>query len=151
VGEVSARVLAAEFGDIESLGSASIEQLMTLKDIGPIVAYHIVHFFAQTHNLEVIEKLQAYGVHWPKQEPKSFDEGHPFYNKTVVLTGSLTSMGRDEAKERLSMLGAKVSGSVSKKTDYVIAGSEAGSKLDKASELGVRVLNEDEFLAYLSR
>ncbi|KTD20383.1 DNA ligase [Legionella lansingensis] len=149
VGEVSARVLALEFPDIASLKAASVEKLMEIKDIGPVGAYHIVHFFAQDHNCEVIDKLLDYGVHWPKDERKEFDKQHPFYGKTVVLTGTLASMGREEAKTHLLALGAKVSGSVSKKTDYVVAGNEAGSKLEKATELGVRVLNEDEFLALL--
>ncbi|KTD08884.1 DNA ligase [Legionella hackeliae] len=150
VGEVSARVLAAEFPDIVSLKTASVEQLMELKDIGPVCAYHVVHFFAQAHNVDVINKLIAYGVHWPQEERKQLDEQHPFFGKTLVLTGTLTSMGREDAKARLLALGAKVSGSVSKKTDYVIAGSEAGSKLDKALEFGVRVLNEEEFLVLLT-
>ncbi|CDZ78895.1 DNA ligase [Legionella massiliensis] len=149
VGEVSARVLAAEFSDIAALRATSAEQLMTLKDIGPVVAYHIVHFFAQAHNLEVINKLLDLGIHWPKEAAKALDESHPFHNKTIVLTGTLASMGRDDAKARLLAVGAKVTGSVSAKTDYVIAGTEAGSKLDKATDLGVKVLNEDEFLALL--
>lgn len=149
IGEVSARVLASEFPDIESLKAASAEELMALKDIGPVGAYHIVHFFAQPHNCEVIDKLLAYGVHWTKEERKQFDEKHPFHGKIMVLTGTLASMGREDAKARLLAVGAKVTGSVSAKTDFVVAGSEAGSKLDKANELGVRVLNEEEFLALL--
>ena len=150
VGEVSARVLATEFSDINSLKVASVEQLMTLKDIGPIVAHHIVHFFEQEHNCMVIDKLIALGVHWPQEERKKLDETHPFHAKVMVLTGTLTSMSRDEAKARLLAIGAKVTGSVSAKTDYVVTGAEPGSKLDKAHELGVKVLNEDEFLALLS-
>lgn len=150
VGEVSARVLASEFSDIETLKAASVEQLMTLKDIGPVVAHHIVHFFNQAHNCAVIDKLLAKGVHWPREERKEVDEHHPFYGKVMVLTGTLASMGREEAKARLLALGAKVTGSVSAKTDYVVAGVEAGSKLDKANELGVKVLNEEEFLALLA-
>ncbi|MDI9818571.1 MULTISPECIES: NAD-dependent DNA ligase LigA [unclassified Legionella] len=150
VGEVSARVLATEFTDIQSLKEASVEQLMSLKDIGPVCAEHVVQFFAQNHNCEVIEKLLAHGVHWPQIERKQLDEAHPFYSKTMVLTGTMVSMTREEAKARLLSIGSKVAGSVSKKTDYVVAGSEAGSKLDKAIELGVRVLNEEEFLAMLT-
>ncbi|KTD18899.1 NAD-dependent DNA ligase LigA [Legionella jordanis] len=150
VGEVSARVLASEFQDIPSLKAASVDELMTLKDIGPVCAYHVVHFFAQAHNCDVIDRLISYGVHWPKEEKKTFNQEHPLYGKTLVLTGTLNSMGREEAKARLLALGAKVSGSVSKKTDFVIAGAEAGSKLDKANELGVRVLNEEEFIALLT-
>ncbi|STX41757.1 DNA ligase [Legionella donaldsonii] len=149
VGEVSARVLATEFSDIESLKNATAEQLMALRDIGPIGAYHVVHFFAQSHNVEVINKLLAQGVHWPKEERKQLDVNHPFHGKTMVLTGTLTSMGREDAKARLLAVGAKVAGSVSTKTDFVVAGSEAGSKLDKAQALGVKVLDEDEFLRQL--
>ncbi|SPX61376.1 DNA ligase [Legionella feeleii] len=149
VGEVSARVLATEFSDIDALKSATAEQLMALRDIGPIGAYHVVHFFAQSHNCEVIDKLLALGVHWPKEERKQLDVNHPFHGKTMVLTGTLTSMGREDAKARLLAVGAKVAGSVSAKTDFVVAGSEAGSKLDKAQALGVKVLDEDEFLRQL--
>lgn len=149
VGEVSARVLASEFPDIDSLKGADEERLMALKDIGPVAAQHVVYFLAQSHNCEVIDKLLAAGVHWPREEPKRYNQEHPFFNKVMVLTGTLTSMGREEAKARLLALGAKVTGSVSAKTDYVVAGAEAGSKLDKAESLGVAVLNEDEFLRML--
>lgn len=149
VGEVSARVLASEFSDIDSLKKASIEQLMELKDIGPIGAHHVVHFFAQAHNCEVIDKLIHLGIHWPREEKKQLDEQHPFFGKIMVLTGTLASMGREDAKARLLSVGAKVTGSVSAKTDYLVAGAEAGSKLDKAVDLGVRVLTEDEFLALI--
>jgi DNA ligase (NAD+) len=150
VGEVSARVLAAEFGNIEALRAASAEELMVLKDIGPIVANHIVHFFAQNHNVDVIYKLLDYGIHWVNEKKRILDQNHPLHLKTVVLTGALTSMAREDAKARLLAVGAKVTGSVSRKTDYVIAGTEAGSKLEKATALGVRVLTEDEFLKLLS-
>ncbi|MBA2710377.1 MAG: NAD-dependent DNA ligase LigA [Tatlockia sp.] len=149
VGEVSARVLALEYKEIDALKKATVEELMALRDIGPVVAYHIAYFFAQEHNLEVIDKLLEAGVHWPKEELKQLNEAHPLFNKTMVLTGTLTSMGRDEAKARLLAIGAKVTGSVSAKTDFVVAGAEAGSKLDKANDLGVKVLNEDDFLAIL--
>lgn len=149
VGEVSARALALELGDIESLKRVSAERLMEIRDIGPIGAYHVVHFFAQKHNVEVIDKLLALGVHWPYEKPKSLSKEHPFYSKVMVLTGTLASMGREEAKAQLLAVGAKVTGSVSAKTDYVVAGSEAGSKLDKAQSMGVKVLSEDEFLRLL--
>ncbi|MBA2656059.1 MAG: NAD-dependent DNA ligase LigA [Tatlockia sp.] len=149
VGEVSARVLALNFADIDSLRKASVEDLMKLRDIGPVVAQHIVYFFAQAHNVAVIEKLLEYGVNWPAEKIKKLDETHPFYNKTLVLTGSLAAWGRDEAKAALLAVGAKVTGSVSAKTDFVIAGAEAGSKLEKARALGVRVLSEEEFLILL--
>ncbi|HAU1150996.1 TPA: NAD-dependent DNA ligase LigA [Legionella pneumophila] len=146
IGEAGARVLAEHYLDVESLKAATIEELMTLNDIGPVAASHIVHFFAQPHNLEVINRLLELGIHWPKPEKIQVNPQNPFYGKTVVLTGTLSSMGREEAKAKLLALGAKVSGSVSSKTDYVIAGSEAGTKLIKAAELGVAIIEEDEFL-----
>ncbi|ETO93505.1 NAD-dependent DNA ligase LigA [Legionella oakridgensis] len=150
IGEASAHILSENFSDIKALKQATIEELTKLKDIGPVVASHVVHFFAQTHNMEVIHKLLDYGVHWPVEERKKIDTHHPLYDKTVVLTGTLTAMSRDEAKSRLVALGARVSGSVSAKTDYVIAGEDPGSKLNKATALGVRVLSEDELLNMMS-
>lgn len=147
IGEAGARVLADNFADIEALKSATVEDLMLLNDIGPVAASYVVHFFGQKHNLEVIQRLIDLGVHWPKAVKKHVDQSNPFFGKTVVLTGTLSSLSREEAKAKLLALGAKVSGSVSAKTDYVIAGVEAGSKLTKASELGVRVLDENEFIA----
>jgi DNA ligase (NAD+) len=149
IGESSARILAQHYSDIATLSSATIDQLMTLKDIGPVGASYAVHFLTESHNLAVIDRLLAAGVHWPQKTVVAVDEAHLFYQKTVVLTGTLTNMGRDEAKSRLLALGAKVTGSVSAKTDYVVAGSDPGSKWDKAIELGVRVLTEDEFLGML--
>lgn len=147
VGEVSARVLAETYKDINPLKEAKMEELMLLRDIGPVVAESIVHFFAEHHNLDVIEKLLQEGLSWEITEKKIFNESHPFYGKTMVLTGSLSSMSRDEAGARLLAVGAKVSSSVSAKTDYVVAGAEAGSKLAKAEALNITILNEDEFLA----
>jgi len=149
IGESSARVLAEHFTDIASLQKASVEELMTLNDIGPVGADYTVQFFSQPHNIEVIERLIALGVHWPHVEKKAVNVENPFFGKTVVLTGTLSTMAREEAKAKLLELGAKVSGSVSAKTDYVIAGSEAGSKLDKANELGVAVLDEDQLVSML--
>lgn len=149
IGEVSAGVLAASFSDIESLKAATEEQLMALRDIGPVGAWHISQFFSQEHNCEVIQKLLLSGVHWPIAVHAKLDEQHPLYGKIVVLTGTLTRMSRDEAKARLEAVGAKVTGSVSAKTSFVIAGTEAGSKLDKANQLGISVLNEEEFIALL--
>lgn len=149
IGESSARVLAEHFGDIPSILKATEEELMSLNDIGPVGASYVVHFFAQEHNLQVINRLLALGIHWPKLEKKQIDEHGPFFGKTVVLTGTLSSMSRDEAKAKLLALGAKVSGSVSAKTNYVIAGVEAGSKLDKANDLGVPVLDEQQFIELL--
>ncbi|KTC89097.1 NAD-dependent DNA ligase LigA [Legionella cincinnatiensis] len=149
IGEASARVLAEHFGDIEVISKATEEELMDLEDMGPVGAANIVHFFAQTHNLQVIQRLLELGIHWPKIEKKQQDKEHPLFGKTVVLTGTLNTLSREEAKAKLLMVGAKVSGSVSVKTDYVIAGTEAGSKLDKANNLGVSILDEEQFLHLL--
>ncbi len=123
-------------------------RLEQVRDVGPVVAHHIATFFRQPHNREVIAKLRKAGIHWPAVEVAAPAE-QTLAGKTFVLTGALEGMTRDEAKERLQALGAKVSGSVSKKTDYVVAGAEAGSKLDKAQELGVPVLDEAQLLALL--
>ncbi len=149
IGEASARVLAEHFSDIKAIQSATIEELMTLNDIGPVGAAYVVHFFAQPHNIEVINRLVELGIHWPQTEKKPVNQENPFYGKTVVLTGTLNSMSREEAKAKLLALGAKVSGSVSAKTDFVIAGAEAGSKLTKANELGVTVLDEEQLNSML--
>ncbi len=148
IGEASARIIARHFKDIDALRQASIEELLALKDIGPVGAAFVVHFFAQPHNNAVIDKLRAYGVHWPidTSQPTVSAE-NPFFNKIIVLTGTLSSMSREDAKAKLLALGAKVTGSVSAKTDFVIAGADAGSKFEKAEALGVRILTEDEFLA----
>ena len=149
IGEAGARVLADYFGDIEAIEKATFEELMTLSDIGPVAAANVVHFFAQEHNLEIIKQLLHLGVHWPKHVKKVVNEHNPFFGKTVVLTGTLSSMSREDAKAKLLALGAKVSGSVSVKTHFVLAGTEAGSKLDRALELGVPVLTEEQFLEML--
>ncbi len=151
IGEASARVLAEHFTDINELQQATEAELMNLNDIGPVGASYVVHFFAQPHNLEVIQRLMTLGVHWPQKEKREINTTNPFYGKTTVLTGTLSHMSRDDAKNKLLELGARVSGSVSAKTDYVIAGTEAGSKLDKAVELGVHVLDEETFMALMSR
>lgn len=146
IGEAGARVLANHFLDIQSLQSATMEELISLKDIGPVAAENVLHFFASSENRQVIHALLAHGIHWPVDEKPVVDPEHPLYGKTVVLTGTLSTMTRDEAKARLLSFGAQVSGSVSKKTDYVVAGTDAGSKYTKAIELGVPVLTEDEFI-----
>lgn len=150
IGEASARVLAEHFADISAIAAASEEQLMSLEDMGPVGAANVVHFFAQSHNIKIIDRLLALGIHWPVAEKKQLDPQKPLFGKTVVLTGTLQAMGREEAKAKLLAVGAKVSGSVSAKTDYVIAGSEAGSKLVKATDLGITVLDEEQFLSLLS-
>lgn len=146
IGEASARVLANHFSELTALKQATMEQLMDLRDIGPVAASDVLHFFSQQHNRDVIEKLITYGVYWPVPADSARDMSNPFYGKTIVLTGSLTSMSRDEAKAKLLALGAKVTGSVSAKTDFVISGIEPGSKYTKAQELGVSILTEEDFI-----
>ncbi len=141
VGEATARDLARHFGTLDGVMNASVEQLLQVPDVGPVVAESVHTFFMQPHNREVVEQLRACGVQWPEGEPAP-TASLPLAGKTVVLTGTLPTLSRDEAKALLEAAGAKVAGSVSKKTHYVIAGAEAGSKLDKARELGVAVLDE---------
>lgn len=150
IGETSARILASEFKDIEHLKKASMDELTALKDIGPVASAHVVHFFAQPHNVEMINKLLELGITWPKPEKKAINQEHPLFGKVVVLTGSLSGLSREEAKTKLREVGAKVTGSVSKNTDFLIAGSDAGSKLTKANDLGVKVIDESEFLNMIS-
>ncbi|RVU47085.1 NAD-dependent DNA ligase LigA [Rubrivivax rivuli] len=140
VGETTAKDLARHFGGIDRLMAASVEELLQVKDVGPIVAQSIRTFFDQPHNVEVVEQLRAAGIHWPEQEAALGPQ--PLAGKTLVLTGTLPTLSRDEAKALIEAAGGKVSGSVSKKTNFVVAGEEAGSKLDKARELGVPVLDE---------
>jgi len=149
VGEVTARDLARHFGKLELIEKASVEELQETPDVGPVVAESIAAFMGEPHNREVIEQLRAVGVRWKEGERARAPQAGPFAGKIVVLTGTLGTMTRDEAKERIEAAGGKVTGSVSKKTDYVVAGADAGSKLDKAQELGVRVLDEGEFRALL--
>jgi len=148
VGEATARNLSKEFGYLDRVISADVERLEQVADVGPIVAKHIASFFAQSHNIEVINALRAAGVNWQEAEPIAADE-LALAGKTYVLTGTLELMGRSEAKAHLQELGAKVSGSVSKKTDCVVAGASAGSKLAKAQDLGIEVLTEIEFVEFL--
>ncbi len=146
VGEATAKQLAMHFKTLEALQQASEETLQQVEDVGPVVAAHIVHFFHESHNREMIKKLLKAGIHWPE-----IKVGYqlPLKGKTFVLTGTLNEMSREEAKEKLEKLGAKVAGSVSSKTSYVVAGSDPGSKLDKARGLGVAVLDEKNFLKLL--
>jgi DNA ligase (NAD+) len=146
VGEVTGKDLARHFGTLEALMDAGLEQLQEAPDVGPVVAESIAAFFREAHNREVIEQLRAAGVRWKEGPPARRDTAGAFAGKIVVLTGTLGAMTREEAKERIEAAGGKVSGSVSKKTDYVVAGAESGSKLDKAQELGVAVLDEEKFL-----
>jgi len=149
VGEATAKDLAKHFGSLDRLVAAKEDDLMTVRDVGPIVAQSIVQFFAEPHNLEVVNKLRAAGVHWPESEGMQQSAGI-LAGKTLVLTGTLPTLTRDAAKEKIEAAGGKVAGSVSKKTDYVVAGEEAGSKLAKAQELGVTMLDEAGLLALLA-
>lgn len=150
VGQATANTLATHFGSLEKIMRATQEELEHVADIGPIVAQHIVEFFAQERNITVIHLLQQHGVRWPDIAVVAA-ESLPLSGKVYVLTGHLEAMTRDEAKQALQALGAKVAGSVSSKTDCVVAGPGAGSKLSKAESLGVDVLDEGEFLAFLER
>ncbi|WP_084383546.1 NAD-dependent DNA ligase LigA [Hydrogenophaga flava] len=149
VGEATAKDLARHFGSLDAIMDASEEQLLEVNDVGPTVAQSLRTFFDQPHNREVVEQLRACGVHWEEGAPAE-RAAQPLAGKTFVLTGTFPKLKREEAKEMLEAAGAKVAGSVSKKTDYVVAGEEAGSKLDKARELGVAVLDETGMLALLS-
>ena len=141
VGEATARDLARHFGSLDALMAADGTALQQVPDVGPVVAESIAAFFAESHNREVIAGLRAAGVLWPEGEPAPV-AAQWLAGKTFVLTGTLPNLKRDEAKAMIEAAGGKVSGSVSKKTDYVVAGEEAGSKLEKAQELGLRVLDE---------
>ena len=148
VGEATALNLANHFKTLEALQNADLEALQQVPDVGEVVANRILAFWYEPHNVAVVNDLIAQGIHWDDVEVKEVGE-NLFKGKTVVLTGTLTQMGRNEAKALLQDMGAKVSGSVSAKTDFVIAGDAAGSKLTKAQELGVTVLTEEEFLAQI--
>ncbi|WP_310372069.1 NAD-dependent DNA ligase LigA [Rhodoferax ferrireducens] len=150
VGESTAKALARHFGKLDSIMDASVEQLLEVADIGPIVALAIRTFFDQPHNREVVEQLRACGITWEEGEPAAVAP-KPLAGQTFVLTGTFPTLSRDQAKDLLEAAGAKVAGSVSKKTHYVVAGEEAGSKLDKALALGVTVLDEAGMLALLSQ
>ncbi|MFG1174322.1 NAD-dependent DNA ligase LigA [Erwiniaceae bacterium CAU 1747] len=151
VGEATAASLAAHFGTLEALMAADIDALIAVPDVGKVVASHVRNFMDEDSNREVIRLLvEKAGIHWPEVVVVKAEEiDSPFAGKTVVLTGSLSVLSRDEAKDRLTALGAKVSGSVSKKTDLVIAGEAAGSKLAKATELGIAVIDEAEMIRLL--
>jgi len=149
VGEVTALTLANHFLTIEALAKAGQCELETVKDVGEVVAAHLVVFFNNDHNLAIIEQLRQAGVHWPEIVAVAADS-LPLNGQTWVLTGTLTQMNRGEATQRLLALGAKVSGSVSAKTTQLVAGEAAGSKLTKASQLGVPVMDEATFIQRLA-
>ncbi|MDP3355427.1 MAG: NAD-dependent DNA ligase LigA, partial [Polaromonas sp.] len=148
VGEATAKELARHFGKLDAIMDATEEQLLEVSDVGPIVAKSLRTFFDQAHNREVVEQLRACGVNWLEGEPAA-RAPQPLSGKTFVITGTLPTLSRDDAKDRVEAAGGKVAGSVSKKTDYVVAGTEAGSKLTKAQELGVAVIDEAALLALL--
>ncbi len=148
VGEATAKALSRHFGSLDAIMDADPEQLLEVDDVGPIVAQALHHFFAQPQYRAVVEQLRACGLRWPEHPPAVYAV-LPLSGKTVVLTGTLPNLGREEAKARLEAAGAKVAGSVSKKTDYVVAGAEAGSKLAKAQALGLVVLDEAGLLRLL--
>lgn len=150
VGQATAAVLANHFGSLEALMAADLERLQQVPDVGPVVAGRVASFFADDRNRAVIAQLRERGVHWPDIEVAPV-ETLPLSGKTYVLTGNLEAMSRDQAKERLERLGAKVAGSVSSKTDCVVAGPGAGSKLSKAESLGIAVIDEAGFLALLEQ
>ncbi len=150
VGESTALALTRHFGSLAALMDADAAAIQQVPDVGPVVAARVTEFFAEPRNRRVIARLRAAGVHW-REGPAPPAAGQPLAGQTFVLTGTLASMTRDEAADRLRALGARVAGSVSKKTDYVVAGVDAGSKLRKAQELGVPVLDEAAFHALLKR
>lgn len=149
VGETTARTLAYHFGDLDELMQAGQEELIAVSDVGPVVAESINRFFQETHNRDVIQKLRQAGIHWPAIAVSR--ETQTLSGKTFVITGTLASMSRDDAKQRLLAQGAKVTGSVSKKTDYVIVGDSPGSKADKAEQLGIEILDEERFLKLIEK
>ncbi|WP_018410659.1 NAD-dependent DNA ligase LigA [Methyloversatilis thermotolerans] len=147
VGEATAKDLARHLGSMDRIMDASVEELSQVPDVGPVVAASIHTFFAQAHNREVVEQLRACGIVWEEGEARV--ASGPLVGRTVVLTGTLPTLTRDQAKDLLEAAGAKVAGSVSKKTDFVVAGTDAGSKLTKAQELGINILDESGLLSLL--
>ena len=150
IGETTAQTLANHFSTLENIINASEEKLLEVPDVGPIVAENLLTFFKQKHNLDVVEQLLAVGINWPNIKKKSMDE-QPLVGKTFVVTGTLETMGRNDAKSALQELGAKVAGSVSKKTDYVVVGENAGSKATKAADLGIPILDEKALIKLLKQ
>ena len=142
VGESTAKDLANYVGELDRLMGMNVEQLQEVPDIGPVVALSIVDFFAEKHNLEVIEQLRSCGVRWEESSEKVKQVSNLLYGKTFVLTGTLPNMSRETATENIEHLGGKVTSSVSSKTDYVVAGADPGSKYGKALKLGIKILDE---------
>jgi DNA ligase (NAD+) len=150
IGEVGAKTLAHHYPNFEELRKASINDLLALPDFGPVAAEAVFSAFQNPHFNNICHKLLESGVYWPQNQVMPVIQDSPFSNKTIVLTGTLLKMSRDEAIEKLESLGAKVTGSVSKKTDLVIVGESAGSKLQKAQDLGIKIVNEEDFLKLLA-
>jgi DNA ligase (NAD+) len=142
VGEATAAGVAAHYGRLANVIAATDENLQGVADVGPVVAARIKAFFEEDHNLDVIARLQEYGVKWPESDPAKVAENGPLSGKTFVITGTLPTLTRDDAKDLIQSAGGKVTGSVSSKTDYLVAGEKAGSKLIKAEKLNVSVLDE---------
>ena len=152
VGETLAQTLADHFGSMDALMNADEETLSSVPDVGPVVARSIRAFFDDPANREIVERLKKAGLRMEaERRPTPSSADNPFAGKTVVFTGALSSMTREEAKERVGALGAKVTGSVSRKTDLVVVGADPGSKYEKAQKLGVKTVSEDEFLEMLKR
>jgi DNA ligase (NAD+) len=150
VGEATAAALARQFADLARLRAATELEIQEVPDVGPVVAKHVYAWFQDAGNAEVVDRLLAAGIHWPALDPIPAAKDSALHGKTFVLTGTLAALTREAASEAIVRLGGKVSGSVSKKTDYVVAGEEAGSKLKKAVDLGVTVLDEAAFLKMLN-
>jgi DNA ligase (NAD+) len=150
VGERTAKVLAAHFGSLEALTEAQSEELIGIEDIGPKVAASIVFFFRQPENRELLSRLKLKGLNF-YAETRDIPEKEPLEGQTFVLTGTLSMMTREEARERIEARGGKVMSSVSSKTSYLVLGNSPGTKLEKAREMGVIILNEDEFLKKIDR
>ena len=152
MGAKGAKVIAKKYKSMDLIAEATIEDLLSIKDVGPVMSESIYNYFRKEETLNLLMSLRMFGLNMDYLgSVEVIDENNPFFGKTVVLTGTLSSMGRNEAKGILENMGANVSGSVSKKTDFVIAGVEAGSKLDKAQKLGIEVLDEEVFLSMIGR
>jgi DNA ligase (NAD+) len=147
VGEATALALAQHFGGIAALREAGEEQIQRVPDVGPVVAQHVAAYFRDPENAAIVDRLLASGITWP--DPAPIDAHTELSGKIFVLTGTLQALTREAAEQAIVKLGGKVSGSVSKKTHYVVAGEDAGSKLKKAQQLGVTVLDEAAFLTML--
>jgi DNA ligase (NAD+) len=147
VGESTAKSLAKHFGSLDALLASDENHILSVNDIGPVVAQSILSFFADPLNRQLVDQLRASGIHWEEGEPEQSSD--LLAGKTFVLTGTLPTLSRDDARAMIEAAGGKVAGSVSKKTSYVVAGEEAGSKLTRAEELGVAILDEEQFLKLL--